>query len=253
MDCWRSKLSLVVAAFTLFVALDSAALPRPADRNGSDYTDAELDAIIEHDLERVHIKDKRVEVLGGIVTLRGEVSSVGEKNEASTVASKVAQVKRVENEIDIVWDASDSEIAQEVVERLNGYVHYTIYDGVQSEVRDGVLHLSGRVTQPFKSGEIANFLSRVPGVRAIQNEIRALPFVPSDENLRVGIAVSLYQALPDYAMVPAVPIHVVVENARVTLEGAVRTEEDRGIAERVARAVPGVVDVENRLGIIATP
>ncbi|MGH9462499.1 MAG: BON domain-containing protein [Vicinamibacteria bacterium] len=71
--------------------------------------------------------------------------------------------------------------------------------------------------------------------------------------MRVGVAVSLYQALPDYAMGPAVPIHVVVENARVTLEGAVRTDEDRRIAERVTRAVPGVVDVVNRLELMATP
>lgn len=54
-------------------------------------------------------------------------------------------------------------------------------------------------------------------------------------------------------MGPAVPIHVVVENARVTLEGAVRTDEDRRIAERVTRAVPGVVDVVNRLELMATP
>jgi osmotically-inducible protein OsmY len=52
-------------------------------------------------------------------------------------------------------------------------------------------------------------------------------------------------------MAPAVPIHVVVENARVTLQGAVRTDAERGLAERVAGAVPGVADVDDRLTIAA--
>ena len=223
---------------------------RPPSQAGQTYSDAEMERIIEHDLQRVHINDKRVEVTGGMVTLRGAVSSIGDKNEATDVVSKLTEVTRVNNELRIVWEGRDDEIAQEVRTRLNGYVHYTVYDWVQVSVRNGALQLTGRVTRPHKVQEIAVFLSKVPGVRALENDVRAVPFTSSDENLRVSVAVALYRALPDYATVPAAPLHSVVENAHVTLEGAVRTEDERRIAERAAQTVPGVSTVDNHLTVL---
>ena len=243
---------LLPAVWLLSLAFGSTGLASQSDRKATLYTDTELSAMIAHDLGRVRINGKSVEVLGGIVTLRGEVSSIGEKNEAAAIAAKVPQVKDVENEIAIVWDASDREIAQTAIDRLNGYVHYTIYDGVQCEVANGVLHLAGRVTQSHKVQEIGTLLSKTPGVRAVENEIRVIPFVASDEDVRVGVAVALYRALPDYAEAPMLPLHVVVENARVTLEGTVRTGDERRTAEQVTRTVPGVAQVDNRLVLLPT-
>jgi len=237
----------LLEALFLVLALSPTVLPGQVGRT---YSDTELDAIIEHDLQRLHISERNVDVTGGMVTLRGAVSSIGEKNEATDIVTKVPEVSEVINELRIVWDGDDSEIAQEVLTRLNGYVHYTVYDWVQTSVSNGILELTGRVTRPHKAQEIAAFLSKVPGVRAVENELRVMPFTSSDENLRVSVAVALYRALPDYATTPAVPLHAVVENARVTLEGAVRTEEERRTAEIVVKAVPGVSAVDNGLTVL---
>lgn len=43
------------------------------------------------------------------------------------------------------------------------------------------------------------------------------------------------------------PIHIVVENGRVTLKGVVTSEVERRVAENTARGAFGVLGVENRL------
>jgi hyperosmotically inducible protein len=45
------------------------------------------------------------------------------------------------------------------------------------------------------------------------------------------------------------PIHIIVENGRVTLEGAVARRMDSQIAEAQAKSVPGVFSVTNNLKV----
>jgi len=45
------------------------------------------------------------------------------------------------------------------------------------------------------------------------------------------------------------PIHVIVKNGNVTLEGVVARQMDRQIAEMQAKSVPGVFSVTNNLRV----
>jgi len=45
------------------------------------------------------------------------------------------------------------------------------------------------------------------------------------------------------------PIHLIVENGRVTLTGAVGSEVERVKAEMIARSTFGVFNVENKLRV----
>jgi osmotically-inducible protein OsmY len=103
----------------------------------------------------------------------------------------------------------------------------------------------------FKAADLAGFVSRVPGVQAVQNRIRTLPSSTLDDEIRVQVASHIYgdPLFEDRAYRPNPPIHVVVEGGHVTLTGAVASSVERLKAELDARDASGVMSVTNRLRV----
>jgi osmotically-inducible protein OsmY len=102
---------------------------------------------------------------------------------------------------------------------------------------------------PYKASEIGDLVSRVPGVREVDNRISTLPVSTFDDQLRVTIASQIYRdpLFSNYAIQVNPPIHIVVENGHVTLTGVVNSEVERRKAEMVARTTFGVFSVDNQL------
>ena len=146
---------------------------------------------------------------------------------------------------------SDEAVASEIAKQIRQYPFYTIYDDVEGSVQDGVVHLTGKVTMPFKASDIAKRVARVPGVREVDNRIQTLPVSAFDDELRARIARQIYgdPMFWNYAIQVNPPIHVIVEHGRVTLTGAVGSEVERLKAEMVARTTPNVFGVENKLQV----
>ena len=115
----------------------------------------------------------------------------------------------------------------------------------------GIVTLTGRVTAPHRAKELAELASRVRGVKEVRNEIKALPASIYDDQLRYSIASQIYRdpMFWKYAIQPDPPIHVIVENGRVTLTGAVDSEVARRKAEAIARSTFGALTVENNLRV----
>jgi len=69
------------------------------------------------------------------------------------------------------------------------------------------------------------------------------------------LAAALYRdvAFGDAAIQRARPIRIIVRNARVTLDGRVRTNHERTMAEDIVRGVAGVLSVDNRLLVTDMP
>jgi hyperosmotically inducible protein len=72
----------------------------------------------------------------------------------------------------------------------------------------------------------------VPGVVGIQDDIRVLPLSNNDDRLRLQVARAIYRdpSMTRYAIQAVPPIHIIVENGHVTLEGTVATEFDKNMA-----------------------
>jgi len=51
-------------------------------------------------------------------------------------------------------------IAEQVAERRRRYVFFTIFDDADVAVNDGVVTLTGRVTQPYKAEAFADLAAR---------------------------------------------------------------------------------------------
>ena len=127
---------------------------------------------------------------------------------------------------------NDAQIAQKVVHEIRMYPRYTIFDNVNIKVHNGEVDLVGQVSQPFKKGDMGRLAQHVAGVRSVTNEIEVLPTSLFDDRLRLQVARSIYRdpSLSRYAIQAIPPIHVIVDNGHVTLEGVVNNDMEKTIA-----------------------
>lgn len=143
---------------------------------------------------------------------------------------------------------SDDTLTLDVVRTINTYPRFTIFDDVNVSVENGVVTLLGKVTLPIKRDEIGDRVGRIKGIREVRNEIGVLPVSIFDDELRRKIARAIYgnSAFWRYAAMVNPPIHIVVENGRVTLTGVVASEVDRALARSLATGL-GELSVSNAL------
>ena len=94
-------------------------------------------------------------------------------------------------------------------------------------------------------------MKRVEGVTEVVNEIEVLPVSSNDDRIRTAVyrAIYYHPVLSRYAIQSVPPIHIVVRNGDVTLEGVVRTASERDIASVQANGVAGVFSVVNNLAV----
>jgi osmotically-inducible protein OsmY len=112
----------------------------------------------------------------------------------------------------------------------------TVFDHVHGSVDDGVVTLTGRVTDASKRDAVRRRVETVEGVREVQDRIAVLHVSRSDEELRERIARTIYghTRFWRYAMMPRPPIRIIVEAGEVTLAGVVWTDSDRALARALA-------------------
>jgi hyperosmotically inducible protein len=132
------------------------------------------------------------------------------------------------------------------------YSRYTIWDNLSVRVVGGNLELLGQVSQPYKKADLQRIVQRVPGVTSVTNEVEVLPLSFNDDNLRLRIARAIYRepALSRYAIQPVPPIHIIVKNGHVTLEGVVNNELEKNVAAmRASSAGLSFGPVQNNLRV----
>jgi hyperosmotically inducible protein len=189
-----------------------------------------------------------VDVHDHTVRLDGTVPTLWVKGQVIDLAHKTTGVQDVESTIQIARAESDAKLAAAVSRELQQYPRMTVYDIVDGVVREGVVTLSGAVTDPSKTDEITERLEKILGVQAIKATIKELPVSPLDDRIRVAIASQIYtNPLFDNYSRAMPPIHVIVENGHVTLVGIVTSEIERRKADAIAHMVPGVFSVDDQI------
>jgi osmotically-inducible protein OsmY len=145
-------------------------------------------------------------------------------------------------------ERKDLQVAKDIATAVQRYTWFTIFDDVSAEVKDGVVTLTGKVTMPYKRGDIEKRIAKIDGVRSVTDQIGVLPVSQFDDELRYRIARSIYNNSNfwNYAIMPNPPIHIVVEHGRVTLTGVVQSEVDRMLARSLATQF-GALSVTNAL------
>jgi hyperosmotically inducible periplasmic protein len=130
---------------------------------------------------------------------------------------------------------------------------YGIFDNLEYQVNGTEVTLSGQVISEHSptKGDAGKFVSSIPGVTRVINNIEVLPPSPLDNQIRRDEyrKVFSYADLGRYTLGANPPVHIVVKNGHVTLEGVVMNQMDKNMAGVVANTVPGVFSVENNLRI----
>ena len=143
---------------------------------------------------------------------------------------------------------SSLQIFRGVQRQVLTYPHFTVFDSVNAQIADGTVTLTGKVTLPFKRNDLGERVSKVVGVKRVDNRLEVLPASKFDDELRQNIANAIYRhsAFVRYANQSNPPIHIVVERGRVTLEGVVASKLDRQLAYTLASTF-GAFSVKNDL------
>lgn len=132
-------------------------------------------------------------------------------------------------------------VAQRVIA---AHPYLTVFDEVQVTVDSGVVVLRGSVERPHRRERVAASLARLEGVRGVRSELTVQSQTASDDQIRRR----LYERLYFGGLVPSCatgwPVHIVVNEARVTLVASAQSGLPRDL-ERAALSA-GAVMVEIR-------
>jgi hyperosmotically inducible protein len=223
---------------------------------GPPTTDSQATENIQARLDRAKVDkhgDVQVTFNNGVVTLTGTVDNLGSKLDAEKAARKASGVMQVVDNIRVhADDINDQQILEQARHTIVMYYAYGMFDNVNFEAHNGALIVSGQVTQPFKKRDMQNLLERVKGVAELQNNLEVLPNSQFDDRLRMQLARAIYgnPLFTPYANLAIPPIHIIVKNGNVTLEGVVNSSMDRNEAGLLANRTGLSFSVVNNLRVV---
>jgi BON domain len=196
-------------------------------------SDAQITAEVEDHLYHANIfrhGQVHVAVVNGVVTLSGNVDSIGVKMDAQHAAAKDEDILRTVNDIRIeTGGITSTQIVSQARRRLLSCYAYSVYDDVQFAAHGNTLVIFGEVIQPYKKVAIAYNLAHVKGVAAIEDKLNVLPLSSYDDGVRLQIARAIYDDpyFSRYVDAGRLPIHILVNEGGITLERDVDSREDR--------------------------
>ena len=141
-------------------------------------------------------------------------------------------------------------ITREVRHELVMLPQLTIWDNLLYKVDGSKVTLLGQVRNAVLKDEAEHSVKRIEGVDQVENKIEVLPASGNDDRIRMAVAHALFgndSPLFRYSMGALPPIHIIVKNGHVTLEGTVDSQGDKDLAYTKANGVPGVFSVDNHL------
>lgn len=217
--------------------------------------DNQIQALAAHKLAtKPQFSNVKSSVEDGIVTLTGTVDLYQGKLDAAKLARKIANVQGVRNLITVAGpDVPDAVLEQKLAQKLR-YVrsgYDSTFDYFAIGVKDGVVTVEGQDRTGVGRDEALADIANMPGVKDVVAKISIEPVSIFDDGLRIRAGRALYRdpVLSRYAMDPARPIRIIVENGHVTLYGSVDSAMDKQIAGLRANQLFGAFSVDNKLQV----
>ena len=177
----------------------------------------------------------------------------------------------------VMVQAGTRQSVEDVRKELLQLPYYSVFDFLAFSYDRGTVVVGGYAYALGLKKDAERAIKRASGVDTVVNKIEELPPNPIDDQIRWATYYKIYRDpfLSRYApgggllwghrhafggpfspyggafpgMEPAgdYPIHIIVQNGRVTLLGVVDSENDKTVAGLRAREVPGTFDVANQL------
>ena len=250
-----AAMAAVLAGSLLAVSPRSFAAAVPAA--AADTQDAT--SAVRAKLNKSQFKNVQVSAdANGIATLSGTVDLYEYKADAEKSMHKAKGVTAVRNQIEVAGPkVPDSELRAKLGEKLAydrvGYGN--TFNSITLRVQDGVVTLGGHARTDVDKDSALALVSTYPGVKDVVSEIEVDPVSMMDDQTRMAVARAVYgfPSLNKYAVDPAKPIRISVQNGNVELYGMVDCQSDKDTAFLRANGVPGVFSVKNYLLVAGQP
>lgn len=251
----RNLVPIVIAGLMLGVPA-MLMPPTAAAFAQSSASDADLKAeIMNHALNKSQFKNIQVSVNNGIATLTGMVDVFAAKEQADHRVHGVKGVRAVDNQIQVAGPSvPDAELQQKLLKAIEySRVGYgtNAFNAISVNVQNGVAVLGGHAYGPVDADTAVSIAENTKGVQNVVDNIQVDPVSPMDDRIRIAEYRTIYgfPSLNKYAIDPAQPIRISVQNGRVTLYGTVDSQADKNAAGIRANTVPGVFHVTNDLQV----
>jgi hyperosmotically inducible periplasmic protein len=142
-------------------------------------------------------------------------------------------------------------IVREVRHELVMLPYYGVFDNLTFKVDGATVTLLGEVTRPTLKSDAENVVKGIEGVEKVNNQLQVLPLSPNDDRIRIAAYRTIFSqpGLDRYAMQAVPPIHIIVNNGKITLEGVVANQADKDRAALQAKGVSGAFSVTNNLRV----
>jgi hyperosmotically inducible periplasmic protein len=244
---------LMTGAFSLMlVGLLSVSMVAQTT-SGARYDATVQTAVTEKLTKNEKFQNVKSTVQDGIVTLTGTVDLYQDKLDAAKTAKKVKNAQGVRNLITVAGPAvTDAQLTEQLSRKLY-YDRVGWYDSAFNyftlNVKDGVVTLGGQTYNDVGRDSAIALVQRTEGVKDFVNEVKVSPVSMFDDNIRRHAVRAIYgaSALNKYAIDPARPIRIIVDNGHISLYGTVINEMDKDIAGIRANQVFGAFSVQNNL------
>jgi len=184
-------------------------------------------------------------LLPGILTILLTTTAAGFDSKADKKGEK-------HNDAFLQGMPDEDRIARQVRHELLMLPYYGVFDDLAFRVEGDTVILLGKVTRPTLKSDAERAVKHIEGVNRVVNDIEVLPPSPMDDRIRMAEYRATYgdPALSTrYGFRSVPPIHIIVDNGHVTLEGAVASEADKNLVGIRANGVPGVFSVTNDLQV----
>jgi len=146
-------------------------------RKSGDVADSIRTALDQAGLKDVSVTQDRDK---GVVTLSGNVATEGAKAQAESIAKSIATGQVVADQIAVIAPGVESEtktinsdLDKAIEKNLDAaLIQNKLRNGVEYEVKSGVVTLTGEVNSEAKRARVEQVASTVPNVQQVVNELQ---------------------------------------------------------------------------------
>jgi hyperosmotically inducible periplasmic protein len=146
-------------------------------------------------------------------------------------------------------ESANANLSREIHHQILVLPFYSVFDSIDFALEGHKVILTGQVLRRSLRESAEGAVKSIEGVDTVVDQIEVLPTSTTDDDLRRAIYRALYEdsTLERYATQNVPPVHIIVKNGSVALEGSVESVSDKKLAGARASAVPNVAGVKNDL------
>src|SRR5258705_13420309 len=115
---------------------------------------------------------------------------------ATAIATGVAGVILMGVTLSAATNPAPRTLADQVRHEILMVPYIGVFDNLSYKVENGVVTLSGQVTQPVRKTDVERAVQRIPGVIAVNDRIEVLPLSPFDDRIRARTLRTMLRSAP---------------------------------------------------------